>query len=64
MANWRNLEKLKLLNLLYDVTPAAFVTAVACDAGIVPTTSVPVILREYVAVPRLQRLPGVLPELT
>jgi hypothetical protein len=47
LAGWRELEQLKLLNLLYDVTPADFVTAVACEAGIVPTTSVPVVLREY-----------------
>ena len=46
LANWRDMEALKLLNLLYDVTPAEFVTAVVCDSGMVPATSVPVILRE------------------
>jgi len=46
LANWRDMEALKLLNLLYDVTPADFVTAVVCDSGMVPATSVPVILRE------------------
>ncbi|KAJ3144686.1 Eukaryotic translation initiation factor 2B, subunit 4 delta, 67kDa [Geranomyces variabilis] len=38
LAPWRNLDKLKLLNLHYDVTPAHFITALICEHGIVPST--------------------------
>jgi len=37
---------LKLLNLLYDLTPAAFVSGIVTELGIVPPTSVAVLLRE------------------
>lgn len=45
--NWMNKENLRLLNLLYDVTPADFVSLIITDYGMVPPTSVPVIVREY-----------------
>ncbi|KND01679.1 translation initiation factor eIF2B subunit delta [Spizellomyces punctatus DAOM BR117] len=35
---WRSVDKLKLLNLHYDVTPAHFVTALICEHGTVPST--------------------------
>ncbi|KAK3829229.1 MAG: eukaryotic translation initiation factor 2B delta subunit [Benniella sp.] len=38
---------LKLLNLLYDLTPSEFVTVVITEVGLIPCTSVPVILREF-----------------
>ncbi|XP_050300888.1 translation initiation factor eIF-2B subunit delta [Anthonomus grandis grandis] len=37
--------KLKILNLLYDVTPPDLVTAVVTELAILPCTSVPVVLR-------------------
>ena len=37
---------LNLLNLVYDLTPSDFVSGVICEMGIVPPTSVAVLLRE------------------
>ena len=39
------MKELCLLNLVYDVTPACLVTALITELSIIPTTSVPVILR-------------------
>jgi translation initiation factor eIF-2B subunit delta len=47
LSAWRDVAGLKLLNLVYDVTPVDFVTMVVTEVGNVPATSVPVILREY-----------------
>jgi len=43
--SWRDSSNLHLLNLAYDVTPASLVTAVITEISVIPTTSVPVILR-------------------
>lgn len=45
LSNWRDIEKLKLLNLHYDVTPAIFVTALVCEYGIVPSATALMVLR-------------------
>jgi len=45
IANWRDKNKLFLLNLRYDVTPADLVTAVITELAVLPCTSVPVVLR-------------------
>ena len=42
-----SLPKLTLLNLNYDLMPADLVAVVATEAGLIPATSVPVILREF-----------------
>lgn len=47
LQDWRDMQKLKLLNLAYDLTPAKFVSMVITEVGMIPSTSVPVILREY-----------------
>lgn len=80
LTDWRDIPKLKLLNLTYDLTPAKFVSMVITEVhhgclrpyarekfkrypllwlpshmshhrvvqvGMIPATSVPVILREY-----------------
>jgi len=47
LSDWRDLGKLKLLNLVYDLVPAEFVSMVITEVGMIPSTSVPVILREY-----------------
>jgi len=47
LSDWRDLAKLKLLNLTYDLVPAEFVSMVITEVGMIPSTSVPVILREY-----------------
>lgn len=43
---WRSLHSLKLLNLLYDLTPSEFVSGIVTEMGILPPTSVAVLLRE------------------
>jgi len=43
--DWRDYSSVCLLNLMYDVTPASLVDAVITEISIIPTTSVPVILR-------------------
>lgn len=47
LAKWKDESHLKLLNLMYDVTPPEFITMVLTEVGSVPVSSVPVILREY-----------------
>jgi len=47
LKGWREQENLKLLNLVYDLTPMSFVSLVITDVGLIPPTSVPVVLREY-----------------
>jgi len=47
LADWRDISQLKLLNLTYDLTPAEFVSMVITEHGMIPPTSVPVVLREY-----------------
>jgi translation initiation factor eIF-2B subunit delta len=47
LKDWRSVEKLKLLNLVYDLTPQQFMSMIITENGMVPPTSVPVILREY-----------------
>ncbi|KAE8022124.1 hypothetical protein FH972_007954 [Carpinus fangiana] len=42
-----NSENLQLLNLIYDATPSDYVSLIITDYGMVPPTSVPVIVREY-----------------
>lgn len=46
-AGWRDQPRLGLLNLKYDAMPAEFVTMIVTEFGMIPPTSVPVILREY-----------------
>lgn len=45
LTNWRELKSLYLLNLVYDVTPSNFVDMVVTEIGMIPCTSVPVVLR-------------------
>ncbi|XP_002521202.2 translation initiation factor eIF-2B subunit delta isoform X2 [Ricinus communis] len=40
-------ENMQLLNLIYDATPSEYVSMIITDYGMVPPTSVPVIVREY-----------------
>ncbi|KAJ1412791.1 NagB/RpiA transferase-like [Sesbania bispinosa] len=42
-----DIENLQLLNLIYDATPSDYVSMIVTDYGMVPPTSVPVIVREY-----------------
>lgn len=45
--NWADIQNLQLLNLVYDATPSDYVSMIITDYGMVPPTSVPVIVREY-----------------
>ena len=46
LKDWRSLTSLRLLNLLYDLTPSEFVSGIVTEMGILPPTSVAVLLRE------------------
>ncbi|XP_054979540.1 translation initiation factor eIF-2B subunit delta isoform X1 [Sorex araneus] len=45
LANWQNQPSLRLLNLVYDVTPPELVDLVITELGMIPCSSVPVVLR-------------------
>uniref|UniRef100_A0A672FCW0 Translation initiation factor eIF2B subunit delta n=1 Tax=Salarias fasciatus TaxID=181472 RepID=A0A672FCW0_SALFA len=45
LEDWQQVPSLGLLNLVYDVTPPDFVDLVITDLGMIPCTSVPVVLR-------------------
>ncbi|WIA19399.1 hypothetical protein OEZ85_004019 [Tetradesmus obliquus] len=47
LAGWRDSPRLALLNLKYDAMPAEYVTMVVTEFGMIPPSSVPVILREF-----------------
>ncbi|CAI5719596.1 unnamed protein product [Hyaloperonospora brassicae] len=47
LSDWRDLADLKLLNLVYDVTPIDHVSMVVTELGMIPPTSIPAVLREY-----------------
>ena len=46
LSNWKDQPNLKLLNLMYDLTPSDFVTGIVTEVGILPPSSVAVLLRE------------------
>ncbi|GBG27976.1 Translation initiation factor eIF-2B subunit delta [Hondaea fermentalgiana] len=46
LAGWHEDPNLELLNLRYDLTPQAHISALITEFGLVPVTSVPVIVRE------------------
>uniref|UniRef100_A0A8C3BS36 Translation initiation factor eIF2B subunit delta n=1 Tax=Cairina moschata TaxID=8855 RepID=A0A8C3BS36_CAIMO len=45
LGGWSENKSLRLLNLVYDVTPPDLVDLVITDLGMIPCTSVPVVLR-------------------
>ncbi|XP_062429372.1 translation initiation factor eIF-2B subunit delta isoform X2 [Rhea pennata] len=45
LSGWAENKSLRLLNLVYDVTPPDLVDMVITDLGMIPCTSVPVVLR-------------------
>ncbi|XP_073296190.1 uncharacterized protein [Primulina huaijiensis] len=44
---WVKSENLQILNLIYDATPSDYVSMIITDYGMIPPTSVPVVVREY-----------------
>ncbi|KAG0324641.1 Eukaryotic translation initiation factor 2B, subunit 4 delta, 67kDa [Podila humilis] len=47
LSRWKESSDLKLLDLSYDLTPSEFMTVVITEVGLIPCTSVPDFLREY-----------------
>ncbi|GAA5817923.1 hypothetical protein MFLAVUS_011502 [Mucor flavus] len=47
LADWKHMSNLNVINLLYDVTPAKYISLVITEIGVIPCTSAPVIWREY-----------------
>ena len=47
--NWRDVQGLQLLNLMYDLTPAECISVVITEYGFLPPSSVPVVHRLSVA---------------
>lgn len=45
LRNWRSIKNLTILNLVYDVFPPELVSMVVTELGMIPCTSVPVVLR-------------------
>lgn len=43
LSTWRDQPNLRLLNLLYDVTPSKYITLVVTEVGLIPCTSAPVV---------------------
>ena len=43
--DWREIPNLKILNLMYDVTPAEYIRMIICEYGSLPPSSVPVVHR-------------------
>lgn len=44
--NWREVDSLYLLNLVYDVMPSSYVDTVVTELGMIPCTSVPAVLNK------------------
>ncbi|KAJ1991245.1 hypothetical protein H4R33_001446 [Dimargaris cristalligena] len=47
LTNWKSVNNLNLLTLMYDVTPTEYLSMAITEVGMIPFTSVPVVLREY-----------------
>ncbi|KAJ2158634.1 hypothetical protein GGF46_003634 [Coemansia sp. RSA 552] len=47
LSDWRAHPRLRLLNLAQDITPPEFVSVIITEVGLISTTSIPVVLREY-----------------
>lgn len=47
LLNWKNMNNVNILNLMYDLTPPEYIKKVITELGALPPSSVPVILREY-----------------
>ena len=47
LALWKEIPELKLLNLMYDVTPGEFITVVITEIGLIPCSSAPAIMRMW-----------------
>merc|ERR1712013_293587 len=46
LGDWRNIPKLKMLNLKYDTTPSKLINMVITELGVMPPSAAPVVIRE------------------
>lgn len=46
-ATWKSMPNLRLINLVYDITPIEYIEAVITEVGLIPPSSVPVVVQEY-----------------
>ena len=49
LKDWKSNSYLNLLNVAYDITPSKFINVIITEVGMMPASSVPVIIREYEA---------------
>lgn len=47
LSNWNDFSTLNILNILYDLTPPEYIQKIITEFGALPSSSVPVVLREY-----------------
>ena len=45
LSDWKDITNMKILNMMYDVTPAEYIRMVVCEYGSLPPSSVPVVHR-------------------
>ena len=45
LQDWKDVQNLQILNLMYDVTPKEYISMLICEYGSVPPSSVPVVHR-------------------
>ena len=47
LEKWKEMNTLKILNLKYDITPPELIDVVVTESGLIPCTSIPVIIRVH-----------------
>lgn len=47
LEDWKNIPNVNILNIMYDLCPPEYIKKVVTEFGVLPPSSVPVILREY-----------------
>lgn len=47
LEKWKEITTLRILNLKYDITPPELIDVVVTESGLIPCTSIPVIIRVH-----------------
>ena len=47
LEKWKEINTLRILNLKYDITPPELIDVVVTESGLIPCTSIPVIIRVH-----------------
>ena len=55
LSDWRTQPNIKLLNLIDDLTPSECISVVITELGLIPPTSVPVVIREFERASKMNR---------